>query len=97
MSPEGAKGYVTATVRCGGEALVACFPKAQRELDLERSGSASCNGASECRVGLREGERRAELEVEPSGGQILTGARELLPVGAHVQRDDFDFSLPVIA
>ena len=62
MSPEGAKGYVTATVRCGGEALVACFPKAQRELDLERSGSASCNGVSECRVGLREGERRAELE-----------------------------------
>ena len=67
--------YATATVRCGREALVACFPKAQRELDLERSGSASCNGASECRVGLREGERRAELEVEPSGGQILTGAR----------------------
>ena len=73
------------------------FPEGAEELDLERNGSAPCKGASECRVGLREGERRAELEVEPSGGQILTGARELLPVGAHVQRDDFDFSLPVIA
>jgi len=30
MSPEGAKGYVTVTVRCGREAFVACFPKAQR-------------------------------------------------------------------
>jgi hypothetical protein len=30
MSPEGAKGYVTVTVRCGREAFVACFPQAQR-------------------------------------------------------------------
>jgi hypothetical protein len=30
MSPEGAKGYVTVIVRCGREAFVACFPKAQR-------------------------------------------------------------------
>ena len=82
--PKG-EGLRDRDIRCGREALVACFPKAHRELDLERSGSASCNGASECRVGLREGERRAELEVEPSGGQILTGTRELLPVGAHVQ------------
>src|ERR1044072_7445335 len=78
---------------CGREALVACFPKAQGDRDLEPSGPPSCTGVSECRVGLRRGERRAELEVEPSGGQILTGARELLPVGAHIQRDDFDSSL----
>jgi hypothetical protein len=30
MSPEGVRGYVTVTVRCGREALVASFPKAQR-------------------------------------------------------------------
>src|SRR5213592_3919897 len=92
MSPEGAKGYLTVTVRWARGAR-RVFPEGAEELDLERNGSASCNGASECRVGLREGERRAELEVEPSGGQILTGARELLPVGAHIQRDDFDSSL----
>src|SRR3954447_22507020 len=68
-------------------------PEGAEELDLERSGSASCSGASECGVGLREGERRDRLEVEPPGGQIFTGACELLPVGAHVQRDDFDSSL----
>src|SRR5438034_8007786 len=92
MSPEGAKGYVNVTVRWA-RATRRVFPEGAAELDLERNGSTSCNGASECRVGLREGERRAELEVEPSGGQILTCARELLPIGAHVQRDDFDSSL----
>src|SRR6185437_7244162 len=81
-------------VRTPGWASVRkCHPKGEALRDRERSGSASCNGASECRVGLREGERPAELEVEPSGGQILTGARELLRVGAHDQRNDFDSSL----
>ena len=50
MSPEGAKGYVTVTVRWARGAR-RVFPEGAEELDLERNGSASCNGASECRVG----------------------------------------------
>ena len=55
MSPEVAKGYATATVR---RATRACrvSPEGAEELDLERNGSASCKGASECSVGVREGE-----------------------------------------
>src|SRR4029450_7371120 len=81
MSPEGAKGYVTVTVRWarGARRVV---PEGAEELDLERNSSASCNGAGGCRVAPGEGKAPAELEVEPSGDQISTGARELLPVGA---------------
>jgi hypothetical protein len=45
------------TVRCA-RAARCVFPEGAEELDLERNGSASCKGASECRVGLRERERR---------------------------------------
>src|SRR5262249_34134941 len=58
-----------------------------QELDLERNGSASGDGATERRTGLRQREGCTELEIEPSGGEILTGGRELLPVGADVERD----------